>query len=159
MLQNIQCVRELYKYYRTYGTIKNIIKELVFKGITIFLFRILRYFLLMVRDRVVGWFVICDNINLKNNIEEKKIRFSDNFHLNLHYSKLSDSILMTLGIFFYISFVLCLIQKTPHNLPTSSRIKLMILLNGDQTGMVAENQRVRFQHHVFLVKKCFKMSN
>jgi hypothetical protein len=35
----------------------------------------------------------------------------------------------------------------------------MILLNGDQTGMVAENQRVRFQHHVFLVKKCFKMSN
>jgi hypothetical protein len=84
MLQSIQCVRELYKYYRTYGTIKNIIKELVFKGITIFFFRILRYFLLMVRDRVVGWFVICDNIILKNNIEEKKIRFSDNFHLNLH---------------------------------------------------------------------------
>jgi len=27
----------------------------------------------MVRDRVVGWFVICDNIILKNNIEEKKI--------------------------------------------------------------------------------------
>jgi hypothetical protein len=54
MLQSIQCVRELYKYYRTYGTIENTIKELVFKGITIFLFRILRYFLLMVRDRVVG---------------------------------------------------------------------------------------------------------
>jgi hypothetical protein len=72
MLQSIQCVRELYKYYRTYGTIENTIKELVFKGITIFLFRILRYFLLMVRDRVVGWFVICDNIILKNNIEEKK---------------------------------------------------------------------------------------
>jgi len=47
-------VRELYKYYRTYGTIENTIKELVFKGITISLFRVLRYFLLMVRDRAVG---------------------------------------------------------------------------------------------------------
>ena len=34
-----------------------------------------------------------------------------------------------------------------HNLPTSSRIKQTILLNGDQTGMVAENQTERFQHH------------
>jgi hypothetical protein len=27
---------------------------------------------LMVRDRAVGWFVICNDIILKNSIEEKK---------------------------------------------------------------------------------------
>jgi len=41
-------------------------------ALTISFFRVLRYILLMVRDRTVGWFVICDNTILKNWLKKKK---------------------------------------------------------------------------------------